>query len=222
MNRNQSRIAVFLAVLISCSLTIGAATDGKNRYALVIGNGEYQTMTRLANPVNDATDIATELVGFGFNVDLVTNATLGEMTRSVNQFVSTIGRAQDVEAALFYYAGHGVQYDGSNYLIPVNTDIRGSYELLDKALAMDSVVRGLEASQSAFNLVILDACRDNPFSVTRGGERGLSVMSTSKRGSMLVFATSPGDVAQDGVGETAHSPMRCWKPFECRVWRFAP
>ncbi len=204
MNRNQSKLfALTLAVLLSCVLSTALASESRSRYALVIGNGEYQTMTRLANPVNDATDVAQELAQYGFAVDLVTNASLGEMSRSVNQFMSTIGSTQEVEAALFYYAGHGVQYNGSNYLIPVNMDIRSSYELLDKALGMDSVVRGLEESRSKFNLIILDACRDNPFSATRGGDRGLSVMTTAKHGSMLVFATSPGDVAQDGAGRNS-------------------
>lgn len=203
MNRNQSKIAITLAVLLFCVLSTSLANETRNRYALIIGNGEYQTMTRLTNPVNDATDIALELAQYGFAVELVTNASLGEMTRSVNQFMSTIRGTHEVEAALFYYAGHGVQYNGSNYLIPINMDIRASYELLDKALGMDSVVRGLEESQSKFNLIILDACRDNPFSATRGGDRGLSVMTTAKHGSMLVFATSPGDVAQDGVGRNS-------------------
>ena len=124
MNRNQSKLfALTLAVLLSCVLSTALASESRSRYALVIGNGEYQTMTRLANPVNDATDVAQELAQYGFAVDLVTNASLGEMSRSVNQFMSTIGSTQEVEAALFYYAGHGVQYNGSNYLIPVNMEI---------------------------------------------------------------------------------------------------
>jgi uncharacterized caspase-like protein len=157
------------------------AAEHNDRYALVIGNSEYQAMTKLANPVNDASDIAAELSNVGFQVDLVTNATLGEMTVAVQRFVENLQHTKKAEAALFYYAGHGVQFNGLNYLVPVNADIQASYELLDKTMGMDSIVRGLEQSKSDFNLIVLDACRDIPFSATRGGDRGLSVMGTAGR-----------------------------------------
>ncbi len=203
MNRKPKKTMLIAIMLMSTVVMIAWASDGLERYALVIGNSNYQLMTKLPNPVNDATDIAAELTRYGFNVDLVTNASLGEMTQSVQRFVTNLEQSSRAEAALFYYEGHGVQFNGSNYLVPVNADIQASYELLDKTLGMDSVVRGLEQSQSNFNLIVLDACRDNPFSSTRSGDRGLSVMGTGGKGSMVVFATSPGNVAQDGDGRNS-------------------
>ncbi|MEA5032980.1 MAG: caspase family protein [Sphaerochaeta sp.] len=203
MGCKQHRIAMITLMLLFFSVAATWTADAIPRYALVIGNGAYQTMTRLANPVNDATDLAAELSEYGFSVELVTNATLGEMVGAVQRFVDIVGQSSGAEAALFYYAGHGVQFNGSNYLIPVNANIQASYELLDKSMGMDSVVRGLEQSGSNFNLIVLDACRDNPFFSTRGGDRGLSVMGTGGRGSMVVFATSPGDIAQDGIGRNS-------------------
>jgi uncharacterized repeat protein (TIGR02543 family) len=203
MKHRQLRIAMIMLALLCCGIMGTGAKDTGIRFALVIGNSNYQNMTKLANPVNDATDIAAELSGYGFNVDLITDASLGEMASGVQRFVDSIEQSSKAEAALFYYAGHGVQFNGSNYLIPVNADIQSSYQLLDKTMGMNSVMRGLEQSGADFNLIILDACRDNPFSVTRGGDRGLSVMGTGGRGSMVVFATSPGDVAQDGMGRNS-------------------
>ncbi len=203
MDGKQQKTAILVLILLCLTLMVVWAAEHNDRYALVVGNSEYQAMTKLANPVNDASDIAAELSNVGFQVDLVTNATLGEMTVAVQRFVENLQRTKKSEAALFYYAGHGVQFNGLNYLVPVNADIQASYELLDKTMGMDSIVRGLEQSQSDFNLIVLDACRDNPFSATRGGDRGLSVMGTGGRGSMVVFATSPGDVAQDGVGRNS-------------------
>lgn len=117
------------------------AQDGP-RVALVIGNSAYQHTTPLANPVNDAADVASSLEALGFQVQIETNCTNAQMERAVRRFVDTVTRT-GVEAALFYYAGHGVQYEGVNYLLPVNADIRDGYELLDRALSMDRVTEGL-------------------------------------------------------------------------------
>ncbi|HAF85044.1 MAG TPA: hypothetical protein DCG32_01460, partial [Sphaerochaeta sp.] len=188
-------LVLVLFVLVFAGLF---ASDG-GRYALVVGNGAYQKTTRLSNPVNDANDVAKLLEDVGFSVTLETDATLSRMEKAVREF-SSAAKAAKADTTLFFYAGHGVQYEGVNYLLPVDEDIQRDYELRSKALSMDLVSSALEDAKSGFNLVLLDACRDNPFATSRGGSRGLVGMGGGTPKSMVVFATAPGDVAQDGVG----------------------
>lgn len=190
-----------LCVLVLLFHTFFLFGYDNQRIALVIGNSEYRYTSKLANPVNDAEDVAAALEMLGFDVLLETDLTRAQMDRSVREFVRKV--TPDTEAALFYYAGHGVQYEGVNYLLPVNADIQQAYELLDEAFSMDRVTAGLDQAGSSFNLIILDACRDNPFVATRTASRGLSVMGGGGRGSMVVFATAPGTVAQDGTGRNS-------------------
>ncbi|MDD3059159.1 MAG: caspase family protein, partial [Sphaerochaeta sp.] len=173
-----------------------------DRYALVVGNGAYEKTTKLANPVNDAGDVADMLSDLGFKVRLETNTTLSRMEGAVREF-SKEAREAKASTTLFFYAGHGVQYEGINYLLPVDADIQRDYELRSKALSMDMVTSALEDTKSGFNLVMLDACRDNPFASGRGGSRGLGVMGGGTAESMVVFATAPGSVAQDGDGRNS-------------------
>ena len=192
---------LLVAVLVLISLMGLYASDG-GRYALVVGNGAYEKTTKLANPVNDASDVADMLSDLGFKVRLETNTTLSRMEGAVREFSK---EAKDAKASttLFFYAGHGVQYEGINYLLPVDADIQKDFELKTKALSMDLISDFLEDTKSGFNLVMLDACRDNPFASGRGGSRGLGVMGGGTAESMVVFATAPGSVAQDGDGKNS-------------------
>jgi uncharacterized caspase-like protein len=121
---------IFLLLLLLGGMIFGDS----DRKALVIGNGAYEHTTPLANPVNDANDIAASLEQFGFTVRLVTDATAGEMEREIRSFTSDVEETP-TETALFYYAGHGVQFEGVNYLLPVNADIQETFELLDEAVS---------------------------------------------------------------------------------------
>ncbi|NCC91444.1 MAG: hypothetical protein EOM01_13960, partial [Spirochaetia bacterium] len=185
--------------LVSLDLELGK-TD---RYALVYGNSRYTGMPVLANPVNDANDIAGLLDKLGFKVTLVTDASQGSMESTLRSFAAEIGKRK-ADIALFFYAGHGAQFEGVNYLLPVDADIRQAHELSSKALSMELVASTLERTGSSLNLVILDACRDNPFASSRGSaDRGLSAMVRGGNESMVVFATAPGAVAQDGTGRNS-------------------
>ncbi|HZJ88116.1 MAG TPA: caspase family protein [Sphaerochaeta sp.] len=175
--------------------------DG-SRLALIVGNSAYAHMNPLANPVNDATDMQRLLEQVGFTTTLVLDSSLAEIEAATRSFIDS-SKSGAVTSALFFYAGHAVQYEGSNYLIPVDANITREYELISKAYQMDSLLKGLERSSADLNLIVLDACRDNPFSTTRGGDRGLSAMSLSSSESMVVFATAPGRVAEDGAGENS-------------------
>lgn len=176
-------------------------SDG-SRVALIIGNSSYRHMNVLTNPSNDAEDISRLLSQVGFEAELLLDGSLTEIEAAARSFLDK-SKSEEVATSLFFYAGHAVQYEGSNYLIPVDADIQREHELIGKAYNMDVLLKGLERSSSDLNLIILDACRDNPFSTTRGGARGLSAMGFGTAESMVVFATAPGSVAEDGEGRNS-------------------
>ncbi|MEX0943611.1 MAG: caspase family protein [Pseudomonadales bacterium] len=172
--------------------------DAGERIALVIGNSEYEA-DPLRNPSNDAADIADVLAQLGFDVTLLIDADFPTMSRAVSEFG---GRASGNNGvALFYFAGHGMQVNGRNFLIPVSANIGGEDEVPYKALDAGMVLSKLESAGSDTNILILDACRNNPFARSfRSGNRGLAQMDAPK-GTLIVYATAPGDVAFDGDGE---------------------
>ncbi len=189
---------LILAALLVLPLLNTTAQDGP-RYALVIGNAEYQNLTALKNPVNDAQDLAQALTRLGFTVEVLTNADLQTMERAVVNLSRNLSRDERA-VGLFYYAGHGIQSEGINYLIPSQAEIAAEAFLKTKALASQIVLQQMQNAGNALNLVILDACRDNPYSWARGGTRGLTMIGSQPPGSIVVFATSAGSVAQDGSG----------------------
>jgi len=170
----------------------------KNKYALVIGNSRYSTAP-LKNPENDAEAMTRTLKSLGFEVDGYVNLDRRGMRDAVRQFGDKIAKEKGV--ALFYYAGHGLQSDGANYLIPVDADIQKEYDIQDECVRSDMVLRMLELYENPMNIVILDACRNNPYSRGfRSAERGLAQPSAAPTGSIIAFATAPGRTASDGDG----------------------
>lgn len=192
MNRKVKWVALMLM------LCVPALATSQSRQALVIGNGDYEYFVSLKNPANDAIDIAMKLESLGFEVDLHLDATYQTMDDAVYRF----GRRLEDSGAvgLFYYAGHGIEVGGRNYLIPVDRRIRDDSDVRSKAIWLDQVLDRMESARNATNIVILDACRDNPLPAgTRGGSgRGLSVIRAPV-GTLVVYSTSPGDAAQDGA-----------------------
>jgi hypothetical protein len=172
---------------------------GNARFALVMGNSQYVGVTSLKNPVNDASDMAAALRRLGFTVELLTDADLPQMETAVVRLGSRLS-ADHESIGYFFYAGHGVQSAGINYLIPSNTPIVTETFLRSKALSMQAVLDTLSASGNRLNVVVLDACRNNPFGWGRGGARGLTPVSQQPAGSIVTYATSAGSVAQDGEG----------------------
>ena len=193
----MKKYILLLTLLTTAVLTLSA----QEKVALVIGNSAYEHVTPLKNPLNDAQDIGATLENLGFSVTRALDASRGEIQQAVDRFQEASSR-RGTKVALFYYSGHGVEYEGSNYIIPVNAEIRNEYELVDQAFSADRIVKAMDRNRAAFNLVILDACRDNPFFSSRSGSRGLASMSGGGR-SMIVFATSPGQVAADGSGRNS-------------------
>ncbi|MBK8741363.1 MAG: caspase family protein [Betaproteobacteria bacterium] len=173
-----------------------AAAAPEPRAALVIGNSAYAA-SPLKNPTNDATDVANALREFGFRVVLMTDADQHAMRQALREFGRELKRGG---IGLFYFAGHGVQSKGRNFLVPVGVNIESEAELEDQAVDANLVLGYMEDAANRVNIVILDACRNNPFARSfRSASRGLAQMDAAK-GSFLAFATAPGSVASDGTG----------------------
>ena len=166
------------------------------RIALVIGNGAYRDAP-LKNPVNDARAMAGALGALGFQVIALEDASLQRMREGLREFGSRIAKGG---VGLFYYAGHGMQVKGRNYLIPVGADIQAEDEVAGAALDVDSVLAKLETARNRLNILILDACRNDPFARSfRSGSRGLAPLD-APTGTFIAFATAPGRTAADGSG----------------------
>jgi formylglycine-generating enzyme required for sulfatase activity len=177
--------------------------QAEDHIALVIGNATY-TKSPLANPVNDATDVADAFGRIGFQVTLVTNANREEMLRGIEGFRGRLARAR---AAVFFYAGHGAQVDGSNWLIPIartaSEEINREDEVRFRAVDVDEIVTGLKKAKVPVSMIVLDACRNNPYTGNaRSGVKGLAQLNAPD-GSIVVYACGPGEVAADGAGRNS-------------------
>ncbi|MBF0541507.1 MAG: caspase family protein [Nitrospirae bacterium] len=189
-------ITIFAYALDDNSTSIKAMRTEK-RVALVIGNGSYKS-SPLKNPVNDAIAMAKVLEGLNFEVISGVNLSKDEMMKRVIEFGNKI---KNGGVGLFYYAGHGVQVNGQNYLIPINASIDTQEVVEVEAMSADYVLARMDAAKNRLNIVILDACRNNPFARSfRSVENGLAQMKAPK-GSFIAYATAPGSVASDGEGK---------------------
>jgi hypothetical protein len=166
------------------------------RQALVIGNGSYAA-SPLKNPVNDAADLAAALKMSGFKVTLLKDADQRQMEEAIIRFGKRLRKGG---TGLFYYAGHGIQYRGRNYLIPLKARIESESDVKYEAVDAGRVLGKMEDAGNAINIVILDACRNNPFARSfRSATQGLARMD-APTGSLVAYATAPGSVAADGRG----------------------
>ena len=171
----------------------------EKRLALVIGNGDYPGSNKLGNPVNDATDMAAALKKLGFEVMQFTNLNKRGMLEAINNFGDNL---RDYQVGLFYYAGHGVQSKGRNYLVPLDAKPESDNEIEYDCLLADRILTKMEDARTRTNIVVLDACRNAPFERkwSRGeGDNGLATMD-APIGSVIAYATSPGKTAADGNG----------------------
>jgi hypothetical protein len=182
------------------------ALRNERRLALVIGNSSYK-VSPLDNPANDANDVAESLKKFGFQTTLVRNATLGQMREATRKFADQLPSA---DVALIYFAGHGIESNRKNYMIPVNADLKFEYELADQGYDAGIWLDMLETIKSnnadRVNIVILDACRNNSLIGSRNLGRGLGKMDAPS-GTFLAYSTAPGKVAADGGRGERNSPF---------------
>lgn len=181
-------------------ITISLSAAAEQRLALVIGNGSYDAAP-LANPVNDASDMAAALKKLGFTVILKNNANLEVMEEAIEDFGNRLKKGG---IGLFFYAGHGIQVYGSNYLIPVGAKIKKESDIKYRAVNANRILDEMDNAANGMNIVILDACRDNPFNRSfRSAGRGLSIIPSAPRGTLITYSTSPGNVAADGKGRNS-------------------
>lgn len=202
---------VIAAVLSACANTVTPKRIETKRYALVIGNAHYQVVP-LKNPMNDARDISNALKDLHFEVSTYYDLDKASMRRVIGEFYTLPDLAGS--EVVFYYAGHAVQYNGKNYLVPVNISLDDNITLEDVTFDLDILLDRMKAANVDLNIVILDACRNNPFSEQTLAKAGRS-LPRSMRGlkpskglakvkapssTLIAFATSPDDVALDGSG----------------------
>jgi len=199
MNSILIRVSLLsLCLLLFFPVLSKAATE--QRTALVIGNGAYES-GRLKNPTNDAIDMAAALKKAGFTVTLKKNARLQEMEEAIENFGNRLKRGG---VGLFYFAGHGVQVNGVNYLIPIGANINKESDVKYKAVDTNKILDEMANANNGLNIVLLDACRDNPYAKSfRSATRGLAIVSTAPTGTFISYSTSPGQVARDGEGRNS-------------------
>lgn len=192
-----------LSLLLFVIAGLSPAAWAEERIALVIGNGSYSSVSALDNAVNDAEVMTQSLRAVGFDVTLVVNSTQIELKRAIAQFGRRLRAGGRDTVGLFYYAGHGVQSFGSNYLLPVDASLSDAADLDLVAFEASSVLRQMASARNRTNIVILDACRNNPFEdIPDLNDNGLAEMK-APTGTYLAYATAPGAVAFDGVGQNS-------------------
>jgi uncharacterized protein len=196
-------VAMFL-MLAAVAFAATPANAGV-RLALVIGNGKYVNAPALGNPANDSADFARALRGVGFEVIEQQDASREAMTKALREFSA---RLRGTEVALFFYAGHGIQLSGENYLLPVDADIHSPADVRFNTVDLTDIQQEMEGS-GRVNIIILDACRNNPFAdrLVQSGRaapsRGLGRIDAAGEGSLIVYSTQPNNVALDGAGRNS-------------------
>jgi len=178
----------------------------QNRYALVIGNNNYEKISKLENPVNDATDIAAKLRTLGYQVELQTNIGKVAMDRTIFNYMQRLSGSRENEG-FFWFAGHGIQIDGENFLLPVDVDDTDDLSVRHTSYSVKLLTQSFDSrARNKVNIVVLDACRNNPFrnsGGTRSLSRGLSVIKDNELPSdlFIIYSTAADTVAQDGTGK---------------------
>src|SRR5215470_11286159 len=194
------RLAFVLALW--CAASGGAWAE--KRVALIIGNSAYQHAARLANPSNDATAVAKLLKGIGFDVvDFRRDLVGTDLRRAIREFSQ---HTRDADVAIVFYAGHGMELNGSNYLVPTDAKLEQDFDVEDETVPLDRFLSAVEPARR-LRLVILDACRDNPFvkrmkrtMATRAVGQGLAKIDVTSTDTLIAFAAKAGSVATDGEG----------------------
>jgi len=207
MTNSTGRLFRRLLLAASMLFAVGQPAFAEKRVALVIGNAVYQNVPRLPNPVNDGVTIATTLKDAGFDVvDSRHDLTAVDTRRALRDFAD---RARDADIAVVYYAGHGIEVDGGNYLIPVDAKLERDTDVYDEALSLDRVLLAIEPAKK-LRLVILDACRDNPFSknmkrtvATRAIGQGLAKVEPTSPNMLIAYSAKAGSTAADGDGKNS-------------------
>src|ERR1700716_1498516 len=200
-------IKFYTFFLVATLLLICQPASAEKRVALVVGNSNYKNAAQLPNPANDAAAIAATLKGAGFDVvDSRLDLQSADMRRALREFAD---QARDADVAVVYYAGHGIEIDGTNYLIPTDAKLERDTDIYDEAFSLDRVLLAIEPARQ-LRLVILDACRDNPFAkimkrtvASRAIGQGLAKVEPASPNTLIAYSAKAGSTAADGDGKNS-------------------
>src|ERR1700710_1160320 len=201
------RHALFNGMVATAILLGTPAAFAENRLALVIGQSAYLSVPKLPNPANDAKAVSQLLSDSGFEVSTAADLSQTEMRAQVGNFAAKVAAKGPDTIALVFYAGHGLQIDGENFLVPVDVDPKRETDIPLQAVRLNDILNTLASVPSKTRILLLDSCRNNPFpDINKTAARGLAIVDakTGAPGTFMSFSTSPGAEAEDGSG--ANSP----------------
>ncbi len=202
-----------LAMVFACGTVFSAQGPEERRVALVIGNAKYE-VSPLVNPTNDSYDVATKLRNYGFDVVYRENLKIRQIGSMLREFKSKLTPGA---TALVFYAGHGLQVRGENYFPVVDADIQSEEDINNQSIGLKQLMDILEEAKTRTNIVLLDACRNNPFErKTRSLSRGLASVNAPS-GTMIAYSTRPGSVAEDGSGRNGLYTEQLLKVMDTRI-----
>ena len=196
-----------LKLIIPAAVLFGAQSAfAENRLALVIGQSAYRSVPALPNPANDARAVTQLLTDSGFEVSTASDLSQSQMREKVSEFAGKVAAKGADTVALVFYAGHGLQIDGENFLVPIDIDVKREADIPIQAVRLNDILNTLTSVPSKMRILMLDACRNNPFpdiSKTAGGGLAIVDAKVGSPGTFLSFSTSPGAVAEDGAGSNS-------------------
>jgi Caspase domain len=202
----MSRSALLTAIAFFAIVSYANPASAESRLALVIGQSAYRSVPALPNPANDARAVTQLLTDSGFEVSSASDLSQNEMREKVSEFAGKVAAKGADTVALVFYAGHGLQIDGENFLVPVDVDPRREADIPIQAVRLNDILNTLTSVPTRMRIVLLDSCRNNPFPELRAAGHGLAIVDAKigAPGTFLSFSTSPGAEAEDGNG--ADSP----------------
>ena len=198
--------AVFRHTLLAAGILLGShAALAENRVALVIGQSNYRAVVPLPNPANDAKAVSQMLTESGFEVLTAADLSQNELRARVGDFAARVAAKGPDTVALVFYAGHGLQIDGENYLVPIDVDPKRETDIPLQAVRLNDILNTLASVPSKTRILVLDSCRNNPFPDLKTAGGGLAIVDAKvgAPGTFLSFSTSPGAVAEDGSGSNS-------------------
>jgi len=196
-----------LHLIVPAALLVGTdAASAESRLALVIGQSAYKSVPALPNPINDAKAVTQMLTDSGFEVSMASDLSQSQIRDQLNEFAGKVASKGGDSIALVFYAGHGVQIDGENFLVPVDIDPKRESDIPIQAVRLNDVLNTLTSAPSKMRILMLDACRNNPFGeISKSAGGGLAIIDAKfgAPNTFLSFSTSPGAVAEDGKGDNS-------------------
>jgi len=199
------RHALFTLMIPAAVLLGTQSASAENRLALVIGQSAYRSVPALPNPANDAKAVTQLLTDSGFEVSTAADLSQGQMREAVSEFAGKVAAKGADTVALVFYAGHGLQIDGENFLVPIDIDPKREADIPIQAVRLNDILNTLTSVPSKMRILMLDACRNNPFPDLKTAGAGLAIVDAKvgAPGTFLSFSTSPGAVAEDGSGSNS-------------------